>query len=147
MREQAAIRNLPVKLTAEELEARSRELADAVKDEDGKRLDFLAWDAGMKEAKKDRKAQVTLAHAEASRLAGIVESGEERRNVPCSWLYHLAGARAFLVRDDTGELVTTRVLQEDERQTSLTEVLREPTPAQLALWVGMPASAAEESVS
>lgn len=148
IREQVATRNLPVKLTTEELETRSRELAEKIQEEDGLRQDFITWEARMKDAKKAKESGVRLAHAEASRLAGIVESGQEHRNVTCSWLYALAAGRAFLVRDDTGELVTTRVLPDDERQEDLRESLREPTPQQLGQWLGLPAEpAAEESVS
>ena len=134
MREQAAIRNLPVKLNEEELAAKAQELAESVAEEEQQREAFAAWESTMKEAAKAKKAGIYLAHAQTVRLGEIVETGIEHRNVDCLWLY--TKDSAFLKRLDTGELVQVRQLRDDERQAVLgeAEVVQEPAQEDLLRW-------------
>lgn len=134
MREQAAIRNLPVKLNEEELAAKAQELAESVAEEEQQREAFAAWESTMKEAAKAKKAGIYLAHAQTVRLGEIVETGIEHRNVDCLWLY--TKDSAFLKRLDTGELVQVRQLRDDERQAVLgeAEVVQETTFHDLIYW-------------
>ena len=133
---QGETRELLCELTGEELEAKGRELAAAVEEEQELRLEFAEWWAGQLSVKKARKEAITQQEGVCGNLASLLQKGQERRGVPCTWLYALAAGYSFLVRDDTGELVTHRRLRDEERQTSLLEEpYREPTPEQLAEWL------------
>jgi hypothetical protein len=134
-RPQGEARRLLVDLTAEELEAKGGELAHAVREEDDYRAGFEDWQADVKSTKKLKESTLRGLHQTASLLAEVVNLGREERDVPCSWLYALPQGYAFLVRDDSGEMISHRRLDDSERQTDLTEVLREPTPEQLAEWM------------
>ncbi len=135
MRVQTETRSLPTELSPEDLAAESQKLAAAVetvKDEES-RIAVAA--AKWKETKKDMEGCLSFAKRNMHELAEIVESGKADREVECSWLYALKQGYGFLVRDDTGELVHHRKLGDQERQTELLEVLREPTEEQLATWI------------
>lgn len=135
MRTQTETRTLPTELSPEDLAKESQALAIAdlavVKHEEAIAEATGAW----KKRKKTLEGVLDFLKEDSARLATIVNSGIADREVACSWLYALGSGYAFLVRDDTGELVTHRKLGEQERQTELLEVLREPTPEQLAAWV------------
>lgn len=136
MRLQAETRELLCELTSEELETKGRELAAAVEEEQELRLDFAEWWAGQLSVKKARKEAITQQEGVCGNLAALLQKGQERRGVACTWLYALAAGYAFLVRDDTHELVTHRKLRDEERQMEIGEApYREPTPEQLAEWL------------
>ena len=134
-RPQGETRTLLVALAPEEIEEKGRDLAHAIREEDDYREAFEGWDEDMKAAKKTKKATLEGLHRTASRLAEVVNLGREEREVECSWLYALGEGYAFLVRDDTGDMISHRKLEESERQMDLAEVLREPTPEQLGEWL------------
>lgn len=135
MRAQTETRSLPTELSPEELAEESKRLATAV-EEVAKQKDAIAEKTGLwREAKKKMEGFLGHLEDEMNALAEVVDSGKAEREVPCSWMYALGAGYAFLVRDDTGEMVTHRRLGDAERQTDLLEVLREPTPEQLAGWV------------
>jgi hypothetical protein len=127
-------RTLLVELTPEQLQEAGEKLARAVAEEDELRSLLEDWLAEMKDARKARTEEIKAMHRDVAHLAQVVETGAEEREVYCSWLYALAEGYAFLVRDDTGEMLTYRQLDDEERQESLVEVLREPTPEQLGKW-------------
>lgn len=128
-------RALEVELTPDELAVEAQKLAAAV-EAVAKQEDALEEAKGLWSAKK-KSMEGYLAHlkGDANALATVVDTGKMERDVPCTWLYHLASGYAFLTRDDTGELVTHRQLSDAERQTDLLEVLQEPTPEQFWAWV------------
>lgn len=131
---QTETRSLPTELSPEDLAEESKRLATAV-EEVAKQKDAIAEKTGLwRETKK--KMEGYLAHLEddMNTLATIVDSGFADREVECSWLYALKVGYAFLIRDDTKELVHHRKLGDQERQENLLEVLREPTEEQLAAW-------------
>lgn len=135
MRIQTESRTLPTELSAEELAKESDRLAGAVKAVE-KQEEHIAAEKGIWKDKFDAmKGYLSHLKSEMNDLAAIVESGIAPREVECSWLYALGTGYAFLLRDDTGEMVYHRKLGEQERQTELLEVLREPTAEQLAGWV------------
>lgn len=147
MRPQGETRVLPVVLTPQELAAKSQELAQAVV-EVGEQRRYLedeksAWSMRRKaiDSELSRREKV------AEDLAGVVETGLEERTVGCSWLYALAAGWAFLVRNDTQELIDRRELEDEERQESLVEVLAEPTPEQLAEWLPDPMGEELEAIA
>lgn len=134
MRTQTENRTLPTELSPEDLAEESKKLATAV-EEVAKQKDAIAEKTGLwRETKKKMEGYLGHLEGEMNALAEIVDTGIAEREVPCSWLYALPVGYAFLTRDDTAELVTHRKLREEERQTDLLEVLREPTEEQLAGW-------------
>jgi len=136
MRTTTETRNLPVKLSEDELAERAQQLAVSVTNEETKREEFAAWESTMKEAAKAKKAGIYLSHAETLRLGEIVETGIEDQDVACTWLY--TKEAAYLRRDDTGELVQVRDLRVDEKQAVIGEeaVAQEPTFDDLERWSG-----------
>jgi hypothetical protein len=136
MRLQAETRELTVTLTPEELEDRGADLAAAVRNADMEEKHLEGRKAAWREELKGLKEEVLTARADASKLAEIVRTARDKRDVPCNWLYALTAGYAFLVRDDTGEMVTHRKLKDEERQLELGEApFREPTPEQLEEWL------------
>lgn len=134
MRPTTETRNLPVKLSEDELAGKAQELAESVAAEEKLREDFAAWEDTMKQAKKARMGRIAIAHDDTVNLGQIVETGVEDRDVACSWLY--TKEAAYLKRDDTGELVQVRDLRADEKQAVIGEeaVVQEPTFEDLLLW-------------
>lgn len=145
MRLQGETRELLCELTAEELEAKGRELAAAVEEEQELRLKFAEWWAGQLSVKKARKEAITQQEGVCGNLAAVLQKRQERRGVACTWLYALPAGYAFLVRDDTQALVTHRKLKDAERQMEIGEApYREPTPEQLDEWLkSLPVNEAE----
>lgn len=137
MRPTTETRNLPVKLSEDELAGKAQELAESVSEEEQQREAFAAWESTMKEAAKAKKAGIYLAHAETVRLGEIVETGIENRDTPCTWLY--TKEAAYLRRDDNGELVQVRDLRADEKQAVIGEeaVVQVPTLDDLETWAGL----------
>lgn len=134
MRLQTETRKLPTELSPEDLAKESQKLAAAV-EEVGKQEDAIAEKTGLwRETKKKMDGYLAHLKDEMNALATIVDTGMADRDVTCSWLYALKQGYAFLVRDDNGELVTHRKLGEQERQTEILEVIREPTEEQFAAW-------------
>lgn len=137
MRPQEAKRSLLVKLTDEEAAQKAQDLAAAVSAAE-KQRDAIA-EAKGNWAEKKKKLEGYLGHLEheANVLAAVVEAGAEEREVSCSWLYSMPNMAAFLVRDDTGELVQAKRIEEEAggQQSLIDEVLREPTPEQLETWL------------
>lgn len=134
MRATTTTRALTVELTPEELAKESQRLAEAVEALAKQEKDIVDAKGAWSDRKKKMEGYLAHLKDDANALAAIVDSGTMEREVACTWLYHLATGYAFLVRDDTGELVTHRQLSDPERQTDLLEVLQEPTPEQLAAW-------------
>lgn len=135
LRIQTEKRALPVELTPEELAAEAQRLAGAV-EAVAEQEEKIAEAKGVW-AEKKKSMEGYLAHLKETTndLAAVVDSGTAEQDVECSWLYSLGSGYAFLVRDDTGDLVHNRKLGDAERQTDLLEVIREPTPEQLASWI------------
>jgi hypothetical protein len=127
---------LPVILTHDEVESRGRELALAVQCAVESEEGLALWLEQMKRAKKSMVADVDSRKAEAIRLADVVASGKEKRDVSCTWKYAIPAGWAFLVRNDTGERILSRKLKDEERQLTLGEPpYAEPTPDELAEWL------------
>lgn len=136
MRPQGETRELSVVLTAEELEDRGADLASAVRNADQEEQHLEGRKAAWREELKGLKEDLHTARAEASKLAEIVRTGKDRRDVACTWKYALAEGWAFLTRDDTGERIASRKLKTEERQMVIGEPpYAEPTPDELAEWL------------
>jgi hypothetical protein len=105
-------RKLPVELTEAELLARAREWAEA-EDE----LQRVA--ATLAAAKAEAKARTAELSERVTELQRQIRTGKERRDVVC---YHRTDHRRGCVetiRMDTAEVVSTRALRPEERQSKL----------------------------
>jgi hypothetical protein len=145
MRLQGETRELSVTLTPEELEDRGADLAAAVRNADQKEAHMEGRKAAWREELKGLKEDLHVARTEASKLAEIVRTGKERRDVDLTWKYAIPDGWAFLVRNDTGERVQSRKLKDEERQLTLGEPpYAEATPEELAEWLAtLPVNEAE----
>lgn len=137
MRPQETTKRLSVKLTDEEAQQKAQELAAAVSAAEKQREAIAEAKGAWAAKKKALEGYLDHLETEANTLAAVVEAGAEEREVACSWLYSLPNEAAFLVRDDTGELVQAKRIEEQPgaQQSLIEEVLREPTPEQLETWL------------
>lgn len=136
MRLQGETRELTVVLTDEELVLAGTKLCEAVQDADGYEEELEGRKADWRETLKTMKEELSHRRKVASEAAEIVRTGEEKRDVGCTWKYALAAGWAFLVRDDTGERIFSRKLKDEERQMTIGEPpFAEPTPEELEEWL------------
>jgi hypothetical protein len=116
---------LPVVLTREELLSRGESLAHQ----------DAAWaklDAERKRAVDDFKAGLLKIESETARLALIVREKAEPRQVWVVEQRDFTENRVDFVREDTGEVVRTRVMTESERQMELLPRIEKADPIQRA---------------
>lgn len=104
------IKKLKVKLTEAEIAERGARLAHEVSEirklEDRKR-----------ESAAEYKTAIDAFTQSSRTLAGIVERGEETRDVECHLTIH--GDQAVIRRGDTGEVIERRNATEEELQEKL----------------------------
>ncbi len=105
---------LPVKLTEDELLDFGQRLAQV-------ESDASTHAAHADSVKKELKAKETALDAERSRLAGIVRSKHEPRDIDCHLIGYFETNRVNTIRLDTGEVVpgSERAMNLAERQESL----------------------------
>lgn len=101
-------RELPCELTEAELLARGDAMAEAEL-----RIEQLELERGQ--VSDAIKAQ----RAVRRKLAGVIDSGREQRDVRCVWIAHFTRNCRELVRQDTGEVIDTRVMTAEDRQEGL----------------------------
>jgi DNA polymerase II small subunit/DNA polymerase delta subunit B len=111
-------RDLPVRLTREELEARGQMLALKVDERAEIEVEAKAEAA-------EYKAQMGDTDKEIRRLSRIVRDKSEPRPVECFEHLNFAGNEVQIVRRDTGEVVDTRAMTDADRQRNLEEVANE----------------------
>lgn len=105
-------RNLPCRLTDEELLARADDLSVVVQEttaEEGRQTDVKA----------QMKARLTELDARKTRLAITIGRKEEYRDVEVELKADIQAGTVTIYRTDTGESIETRPMTEHERQTSL----------------------------
>lgn len=102
-------RTLPVTLTRDELLERGEALALMRGKRNGIAYDQKASNADFKEKLED-------ADTEIDRLAGIVRSKSEPRPVDCTARRDMQRYVIDTIRLDTGEVIETRTMTEQERQ-------------------------------
>ncbi len=108
-------RAVAVKLSKEELAARSKELADIT-------LKQVDLEYEKKSAAAAIKEEIERAKRRPNELSGIVKYGEEVRKVDCMWVPDVTRMRMNLVREDNGGIVESREMSDKERQTELSGV-------------------------
>ena len=103
------IRSLRVKLTPEELDSKTQLLADELEELRQLRLRNA-------EAKKEMKSLEDYKQSHLFEVREDVKLRAELRKVDCEWVAFWDTNEAKLIRNDTGETVSTRPLFEHERQ-------------------------------
>lgn len=101
-------RELPCELTPAELAARADAMAEAEL-----AVERLKLERG--EVSDAIKAQRLLRR----KLAGVIDTGIERRDVRCVWTEDFTHNCFHLVRQDTGEVVDTRAMTAADRQENM----------------------------
>lgn len=76
----------------------------------------------QKEAKERMKEAMTGLEEEAGRLARIVQEGQEERQVRVRFEFDYDKGRVTVIREDTGEEVESRSMNDTERQMTLPAV-------------------------
>jgi hypothetical protein len=104
-------RELPCELNQTELLARGDAMADA--------------ELEIERYKLERSAvadKIKAKRAERRKLAGVVDTGVEQRDVRCVWIEDFAHNCYRLIRQDTGAEVDTRAMTAHDRQEGLFNV-------------------------
>jgi hypothetical protein len=105
-------RQLPVRLTDDELLVFGKKLVKSMRES--------ATAEGARKSENDkRKAAIEKIEEETQRIAGVVQSGEEVRDVTCEVTKNFDSRTVTVTRTDTGEFVEERIMTEAERQESL----------------------------
>jgi hypothetical protein len=105
-------KQLPVKLTNDELLAKSSALAGTVQD-------YATEESRQADIKAQLKAKLTELDAKRTQLAIVVARKEEYRDVRCEIVADYDAQTAIEYRMDTGEVVMTRALTDGEKQNRL----------------------------
>lgn len=105
-------RNLPCRLTEDELRQRGDALAEVVQE-------LHAEEQRQADVKAQMKARVTELEAKQTRFAITISRKEEYRDIECDVFGDPERGVVELVRRDSGEVVETRPMTEDERQRAL----------------------------
>lgn len=106
------VRSLPVRLTEEELLKKGSELAATVQD-------IASEESRQQDIKSQLKAKLAELEARRSNLAITVSRKEEHRDVEVDIFHDYQRGVVEDVRRDTGETISRRVMNEEERQRAL----------------------------
>lgn len=100
---------LPVQLKEEEIKVKGEELAKTVDS-------HTKLEEEKKMSNADFTKRLKFSSAEIRRLAKIVETGKENREVPVNHDYFPKEGVCKIYREDTGDLVETRPMSADDYQ-------------------------------
>lgn len=106
------VRSLPCRLTDDELLKKGGELATAVQD-------IASEESRQADVKASMKAKLAEIDARRTQLAIAVSRKEEHRDVEVDIYHDYQRLVVQDVRRDTGEVTSTRVMSEAERQQAL----------------------------
>ncbi len=106
------MQELPVRLTPEEKARKSEQLVKALEDKDG-------LESAKKAASDDFKQRLTLKDGEVKKLTREVSTGVEYRDVACEEVMAFGRNQVDLIRQDTGEIVSSRSMRPEERQGAM----------------------------
>lgn len=107
-----AARNLPCKLTDEELLDRADQLSVVVQE-------TSAEESRQTDVKTQMKAKLTELDARKTRLAITIGRKEEYRDIEVESIADIQAGTVTDYRTDTGEAIGTRPMTEHERQSNL----------------------------
>lgn len=116
-------KDLPVKLTPDQLNDRARELVHtlaAIDDED---------DARKRENDR-RNGIIKDMESQAATLCETVKTGYEPQPVRCVETFDYKAQKVIVNRDDSDELVSSRDMTKDELQQGMEEILAATAPAE-----------------
>lgn len=105
-------RNLPCKLTDAELLSKADELSVVVQE-------INAEEDRQTDLKAQMKARLTELDARKTRLAITIGRKEEYRDTDVSVMADIQAGTVSVTRVDTGEIIETRPMTEDEKQRAL----------------------------
>lgn len=103
---------LPVALSQEEQLAVARAAS-----EDSRTLGLLRLEA--KDSAREYKSRIEDAESHIAEQMDIVRSGKEWRKIACEVTFHRDRGEVTTTRMDTGELIETRAMTKEERQTAM----------------------------
>ena len=103
---------LPVTLTDDELHERQQGLVQSLKELDETELKKKEFNTSINDRIKDQRGHI--AHE-----VMVCDTGEEMRSVTCESYNDLATLTYCVMRADTGEILTTRPMTDEERQKDL----------------------------
>lgn len=114
-------RLLPCILTEDEMVERQETLVTKTKERELRENSLKTWKATKADEQKSYEADISHVARECFRLAGIIESGNEPRDVEVEEVLGDAGSDVTVTtyRTDTGEVVSQRVASSDELQRRL----------------------------
>lgn len=112
IKDEMVTRSLDVNLTHEEVDAYSKTLAIEIDNRNALEAEAKSTAKRYKESIDDKKDEINL-------LAGKIRSEREQRQVPCKWTFDFDANTKKLIRQDTFDLVETRVIDPSERQAYL----------------------------
>jgi len=115
-------KRLPVKLSDDELLERGKQLVESMRK-------TAVAEAEREADNKKRKGDIALMEEVTSRLASIIRDGQEDREVECELRKDFEHSSVTTVRTDTGEIVDTRVMDNEERQEQMFERQTHREPA------------------
>lgn len=108
MSKNTEIRSLQCELTQSEFMDRSKELATNHGEQTKLESDKATLSGKISKVKK-----------EILRISRVVEAGKENREIECKWNFDYEHGEKSLIRRDTGEIIATKSLTQQEMQTEL----------------------------
>lgn len=110
MQQATETRNLPVKLSDEEIPLYQTNLQQSLVEYDNLEEEKRAFTAEKTGLMKDKRSSIR-------RLNQALRSGFDHRDVMCHWVPYLSKRIKELVRDDNGEVVDRENLSREEIET------------------------------
>ncbi len=110
-------RNVPVRLTKDELLQAGKDLAKC-------NADMTDLENKKKEVVADYGTRINRAKADAEVSGRLISTGEEYRDVECDVVIHIETHTKTIIRPDTGEVVEELKLTNDDLQYELNFIKR-----------------------
>lgn len=105
-------RDLPVKLTDAEQLLKGKELSKSMGD-------LLALESEAADVVGEFKKRIKDLRAEIEAKRLVVETGQENSPIACQEVPHFESSSVEIIREDTGEVIQVRPMNEAERQRAL----------------------------
>jgi uncharacterized coiled-coil DUF342 family protein len=112
MEKEITARDLPVRLTPQEVEERTSQLLEALA-----KIDQLTDE--KKQVAADYKSRIDELTKKAHQYRRAVEKREEYRLINCDVVKEFSSLTVSIIRQDTGEIVEERAMTDFERQHNL----------------------------
>lgn len=105
-------RSVPVKLTTEEYVEKGKEMSRT-------QNEMRNLQDRLKEVSTDFKAKIAQKEATINSLSTTISNGYEYRDVDCHYIYRVGDSMKDVVRDDTGEIISTERMTREDFQNRL----------------------------